>query len=327
MSKPKVFIDGSAGTTGLRIRDWLAGRDDIQLLEIDHAARRDPEARRKLLNEADLAILCLPDDAAVEAVSWIDNARTRVLDASTAHRVANGWVYGLPELTTEQREAIREEPRVANPGCWPTAAVLSLRPLVDAGLVAESAPAVVHGVSGYSGAGRSGIEKWESPENGLQDLPFEAPYALDKKHKHIPEMTKYSGLTHQPHFIPAVGPFKCGMRVEISLHEALLQAGATARDVFDTLHERYAGEKFVSVTAIGEGLEDVPGAVSAYGDKSFDPRGLNDTNRIEIAVLGNPLGHVLLIARLDNLGKGASGAAIQNMNLMLGLPEDHGLPT
>ncbi len=315
---PKIFVDGSYGTTGLRIRDWLAGRDDIEMLTLPEEERRDPNARQSLLGEADLAVLCLPDDVAGEAAGWADEGGTKVIDASTAHRVADGWAYGLPEMDSSQREAIREEMHVSNPGCYPTAVILALRPLIEEGLVPEDAPITVHALSGYSGGGKSLIAKWEEPGSELNDLPFESPYALERTHKHVPEMTHYAGLVHEPQFIPSVGPMITGMRVEVPLHRAVLTGGASADAISKTLTDRYADEKFVQVNSIDDSL--------AYADPAFDPRNANDTNRIDLSVVPNELGHVLLIAQLDNLGKGASGGAIQNMNLMLGLPEDTGLP-
>jgi len=313
----RVFIDGHAGTTGLRIRDWLSGRDDLELLEIDEARRKDPEARRECLAAADIAVLCLPDDAAAEAVA-LARGRTRILDASTAHRVADGWVYGLPELGPDQREAISRAPLVSNPGCWPTAVVLALRPLVDAGLLPAAAPITVHGVSGYTGGGRTKIERWQDPRIGLTALPYEAPYALERRHKHMPEMTRYSALENEPQFVPSVGPFACGMRVEIPLHTTVLRRGASDKAVQETLAERYDGERFVRVRPLQAARLD--------DERSLDPRACNDTNRLELQVIGHESGHVLLVAILDNLGKGAAGAAIQNLNRMLGLDESHGLP-
>jgi N-acetyl-gamma-glutamyl-phosphate reductase len=317
VTRPSVFIDGDVGTTGLRIGSWLETRSDLIRLQIDPALRKDSGARRDLLNRADLVVFCLPDDAAREAAGWIENPATRVLDASSAHRVAAGWVFGLPELEAGQRERIATAGRVSNPGCWPTAAILCLRPLVDAGLLDAAAPVVVRGVSGYSGGGRGMIERWEDPARGLVELRHDAPYALDRVHKHIPEMTRYSGLRHSPQFIPSVGPFRCGMRVEIPLHTALLRPGTDAKLVWETLSGRYAHEAFVKVGPLVEALDG--------DERGFDPCVCNDTNRIELAVYAHPGGHVWLMARLDNLGKGAAGAAIQNLNLMLGLPESRGL--
>jgi N-acetyl-gamma-glutamyl-phosphate reductase len=314
----KVFIDGHAGTTGLRIRDWLAGRDDLDLLEIDEARRKDPDARRECLEAADVAVLCLPDDASAQAAAWLEGGDTRLLDASTAHRVTAGWTYGLPELGADQREAIAAAPRVSNPGCYPSALILALRPLVDAGLVPRATPITVHALSGYTGGGRQKIERWQDPEQGLVALPYEAPYALAARHKHIPEMTAYCRLAHEPQFVPAVGPFACGMRVEVPLHAALLPREASAKSIWETLAERYAEERFVRVRPLLEPRD--------YDELTLDPRACNDTNRIELQVIGHESGHVLLVAILDNLGKGAAGVAIQNLNRMLGLPEETGLP-
>ena len=313
---PRVYIDGHVGTTGLRIRDWLRGRGDLEVLDLPETSRKDPAARRERVEEADAAVLCLPDDAAREAAAWAAASGTRVVDASTAHRVAEGWTYGLPELAPGQRARIRGAERVSNPGCYPTGFVLLVRPLVDAGLLAPEAALSVHALSGYSGGGRALIERWESPGNGLSGLPFEAPYALDRVHKHIPEMARYAGLAREPQFLPAVGPFRCGMRVQVPL-----PAGVPAGDgdgIHEILAERYAGEPFVRVA---------PRPGSADADEwTLDPRACNDANRIDLHVFPHPSGHVLLAAVLDNLGKGASGAAIQNLNLMLGLGEGTGLP-
>lgn len=312
---PQVYIDGHVGTTGLRIREWMAGRRDLDVLTLPEAQRKDDAARRALVAQADVAILCLPDEAAEQAATWAADAGTRVIDTSTAHRVANGWVYGLPELQPGQRDALRHADRVANPGCYPSAFLLLVRPMIDAGALAPDAPLSIHALSGYSGGGRALIEKWENPALGLNSLPHEAPYALDRVHKHVPEMTVHARLEAAPQFIPAVGPFRCGMRVQVPLHAGLLRGhdGGTIRNL---LTERYAGEPFVTVT---------PEAVS-IDEHGLDPRACNDTNRSTLHIVSNPAGHVLLVAILDNLGKGACGAAIQNLNLMLGLPETTGLP-
>jgi N-acetyl-gamma-glutamyl-phosphate reductase len=314
----RVFIDGQAGTTGLRIRDWLADRHDLELVEVAEARRKDATARRDCFASADLAVLCLPDAAAVEAVSWLGDAQTRVLDASTAHRVAADWVYGLPELGDRQRGAIASAERVSNPGCYPSATIVALRPLVDERLIDAGAPITIHALSGYTGGGREKIERWQDPELGLTTLPYEAPYALDARHKHIPEMTLHCGLEREPQFIPAIGPFACGLRVEIPLHAGLLATRSSAKTVWEVLHERYRDERFVDVRPM------LPARSS--DEFTLDPRACNDTNCIDLHVIGHENGHILLVAILDNLGKGAAGVAIQNLNLMLGLPEDRGLP-
>ena len=317
MSSQKVFIDGHVGTTGLRIRDWLSDRPDLELLTVAEESRKDPGARREMIQASDIAVLCLPDEAAREASQWAEGAPVRLLDASTAHRVSEGWTYGLPELTAGQRDAIRTSKRVSNPGCYPSAFLLCLRPLLEAGLLQDDAPVSVHALSGYTGGGRPLVEKWEAPENGLAGLPYEAPYALDSLHKHLPEMHAYSGLSAPPYFVPAVGPFACGMRVEIPLHARWFATNASAHQAAEALADRYAEEAFVRV-------HPVPNSGSLH-DRSFDPQACNDTNRMEIHAVPNPAGHLLLIATLDNLGKGAAGVAVQNLNLMLGCDETTGL--
>ena len=315
---PKVFIDGRTGTTGLRIYEWMAGREDVELLTLPEELRRNPDERRKKILESDVTVLCLPDDAASEVAEWCRGTDTRLIDASTAHRVADDWIYGLPELAPGQREAIGEAKNVANPGCYPSSFLLSIRPLIDAGVLKDDAPISINALSGYSGGGTSMIAKWEDSETGLSDLPYEAPYSLDNRHKHIPEMIKYSGVTVEPQFVPAVGPFRCGMRVQVPLHASMLTSGSTAEDAWEALNERYEDERFVEV---------VNWAGSTKTDeRSFDAQACNDTNRIQIHVVPHPSGHILIIALLDNLGKGACGAAIQNLNLMLGFEEGAGLP-
>jgi N-acetyl-gamma-glutamyl-phosphate reductase len=314
---PRVFIDGHAGTTGLRIHEELSGRRDLEVVTLSEARRKDPAARREALNGAELAVLCLPDEAAREAVEWITNPATRVLDTSTERRIAEGWTYGLPELAPGQREAIARARRVANPGCYATGVILLLRPLVDAGWLPADAPLSVHALSGYTGGGKSMIAKWEDPARDLLSLRFEAPYALDRVHKHVAEMRRFARLAREPQFVPAVGPFRCGMRIEIPLPSAVLAGGATGKRVWETLAERYRGEPFVRVLPVREPLES--------DERGFDPQACNDTNRVDLHMVPHPSGHVLLLAILDNLGKGACGAAIQNLNLMLGLPETAGL--
>jgi N-acetyl-gamma-glutamyl-phosphate reductase len=314
--KPKVYIDGEHGTTGLRIRQWLMGRADIEVVGLPEALRRDAAARRERILTADVSVLCLPDDAAREVASWVKGTKARLIDASTAHRCADGWVYGLPELQREQRSRIAKAQFVANPGCYPTAVILLLRPLVDAGLLREDVSPSVHALSGYSGGGNNLIRRWENPSNKLINLPYEAPYAYMGVHKHVPEMMKYGRLRVEPQFLPAVGPFACGMRVQVALPATSLRPRINAGTIWHALNERYAGEPFVRVLPVPADMNE----------KSFDPRRCNDTNRIELCVVPHSSGHAVLIGILDNLGKGASGAAIQSLNLMLGLPETTGLP-
>ena len=327
MSKPRIFIDGHAGTTGLRIREWLANREDIELWTLAESERKSESARKKAIAEAHLTVLCLPDDAAVEAGLWAKESGARLIDASSSHRVADGWTYGLPELAPGQREAISKAQFVSNPGCYPSGFVALIRPLVDAGAISPGAGLAIHGLSGYSGGGKQLIERWEAPDQGRTGLPYEAPYALDRIHKHMPEMQRYAGLEQPPLFVPAVGAFACGMRVEVPLHRSLLQNGASPDTVWQTLSDRYADEPFIDVAPLWWGKsEQVESGATPFDDFSLDPRSLNDTNRMCLHVLPNPDGHLLLVAILDNLGKGASGAAIQSLNLMLGLGEETGLP-
>lgn len=328
MSLPRIFIDGHAGTTGLRIREWLAGREDCETWTLPEAERKSDSARRAAITEADLTVLCLPDEAAIEAAAWAAETGARVIDASSAHRVAEDWVYGLPELAPGHRERIASAQRISNPGCYPSIFVPLIRPLIDAGLLVSDAPLTIHGLSGYTGGGKSLIERWESPEEGRVGLPYEAPYALERVHKHVPEMHVYSGLSTPPQFVPAVGPFACGMRVQVPIHASLLAPGTSGEAIWRTLMDRYAGEPFVQVAALpGASASASGGSGASIDDFSLDPRALNDTNSVRLHVLPNPAGHVLLAGILDNLGKGASGVAIQSINLMLGLDETAGLPT
>jgi N-acetyl-gamma-glutamyl-phosphate reductase len=317
--RSKLYIDGQAGTTALRIRDWLQGRDDLELVVLSEELRKDPAARQRALREANIVLLCLPDDAAKEAASWLADSKVRILDASTAHRVTDGWVYGLPELMAGQRERIASAKRVANPGCYASAVILLLRPLVDAGLIAPDTGFSIHALSGYSGGGRSMIERWEDPRRRLLELQHEAPYSIGKLHKHIPEIMRYGGLNTEPQFLPAVGPFRCGMRVQIMIPATAMPKSGSGKAMWETLVSRYENEPFVKV----EPLTDP----SEADEFTFDPQAYNDTNRISLRVLPHASGHVLLMARLDNLGKGAAGVAIQCLNLMLGVPERTGLPT
>lgn len=318
MALPKIYIDGQAGTTALRISEYLSKRKDLEILRLPESLRKDESARRDAIQGAKLAILCLPDEAAVQAATWALESSTRIIDASTAHRVSEGWVYGLPEIGTQARESIKNAKFVANPGCYPTSAILLLQPLIAQNILSSNCPLVIHALSGYSGGGRVLIERWERDVADLKSLPYSAPYALDRKHKHIPEMMKYSGLRCEPQFLPRVGPFSQGMRVEIPLHSSWLnQAGrVSSRDVHSVLYERYQNEQFVNVVS-----EDWNG-ISEF---RFDPQACNGTNRVDLHVIPHPSGHVVLVGILDNLGKGAGGAAVQSLNLMLDFDEASGL--
>jgi len=316
--KQKIFIDGQAGTTGLRIRQWIQDRRDIELLTLADSDRRSVTARQQAISLSDLTILCLPDEAAGEAAIWAQDAGTRVLDASTCHRIADDWTYGLPELCGDQRARIVSADRVSNPGCYSSTFILLLRPLMDAGLMPTNVPISIHALSGYSGGGKSMIERWEKPENELANIPYEAPYALERVHKHIPEMQRYTGLTVQPQFLPAVGSFHSGMRVQVPLHESIFYNKPDGEEIWSLLDQRYKGERFVHVAPFA-GFE-------AASEIELDPTQFNGSNQLQIHVYPNPAGHILLVGLLDNLGKGASGVAVQCLNLMLGLPEHEGLP-
>ena len=314
----KLYIDGQAGTTALRVRDWLAGRNDIEVVTLPDDLRKDSDARKQALRGADIVLLCLPDDAARASAAWLADSAVRILDASTAHRVNEDWVFGLPELTAGQRERIARARRVANPGCYASAVILLVRPLIDAGLITADTPLSIHALSGYSGGGRALIERWEDPKRDLLKLPYQAPYSIGKVHKHIPEIMRYTGLHVEPQFLPSVGPFRCGMRVEIMIPAKVLPGSGSARAMWKALTSRYQAEAFVQVEPFTDANE--------ADEFTLDPRAHNDTNCISLRVLPHQSGHVVLVARLDNLGKGAAGVAIQNLNLMLGLPEETGLP-
>lgn len=311
----KVFIDGEAGTTGLQIAERLRQRTDLTVLRIDEARRKDAEARARLLEEADVSILCLPDDAAREAVAMAGD-RCRILDASTAYRVDPDWVYGLPELTPDSRAAIAGADRVSNPGCYPQGFVLLTRPLIDAGVLPRDLPLRLHAVSGYSGGGRALIETYQGFDEQTRERFASRAYGLTLAHKHVPEMQRYSGTSHAPLFAPMVGDYYQGMLVNVPLFTRELTGAPTPEDLHGLLADRYRDEPFVRVLPVG-----APGSL----DGNFlDATALNGTNRIELMVFGHAE-QVLLVARLDNLGKGASGAAVQNLNLMLGVDETTGL--
>ena len=322
MSRPAIYIDGQEGTTGLRIRDLLSGRADLDLRLIPDENRKDLETRRRLLNEADLAILCLPDAAAAEALELLaPGAGTRVIDTSTERRVDPAWVYGLPELSPEQRQAIRTAPRVANCGCYPVGFILAVRPLIEAGLLDAAAPLTVNAVSGYSGGGRRMIEEYrERPGvDGEAGFPL-CLYGLDGDHKHLPEMQRFSLSRQPPLFVPSVDQAFCGMLTSTPIPAAAWRwPGTTAERIFEVWSDRYAGEPFVRPVEPSEAPDHL------RDGRFLDLGGANHTNRLDLFVFGRPDLGLVLVGREDNLGKGASGNAVQCLNLMLGVDETTGL--
>jgi N-acetyl-gamma-glutamyl-phosphate reductase len=311
----KIFIDGEAGTTGLQIRERLAGRRDLEVISIAQDKRKDIEERKRLLNAADVAILCLPDDAAKESVSLIENDSTRVIDASTAHRIATGWTYGFAELDQAQSAKIAAAKRVGNPGCWPQGAIATLRPLVGAGLIPADYPVTVNGISGYTGGGKSMITDYEAAGEDANEF---MPYGLGFKHKHLPELKTYAKLDSLPLFTPVVGNFAQGMITMVPLQLSMAATIPTGKQLHAAIADYFA--------AIPDSFVEVAPFVEAERLPELNPEVYNNTNRMKLHVFANDeRAQAVLIAVYDNLGKGASGAAVQNLNLMLGVKADTSL--
>ncbi len=311
-----IFIDGEVGTTGLQIRERLENRSDITFLRLAEDRRKDPAARKDMLNRADVVILCLPDDAARDAVAMIENQSVRVIDASTAHRVADGWVYGMPEYEAGHAEIIAAAKRVSNPGCYAITAISILHPLVASGLLPAGYPVTINAISGYSGGGKQMIADFEDPENGqYAKTPFQV-YGLGLAHKHVPEIKAWSGLEHPPLFVPSVGRFRQGMIVQVPLQLWSLDGNPTAARVHAALADHYAGQRFVKVLPLSE----------TAAMAGLEPEGLNGGNELHLHVFANDAtGQAVVMGVIDNLGKGASGQAVQNLNLMIGAAPDTGL--
>ncbi len=318
----KVFVDGQEGTTGLQIHERLQGRSDLEILSIDPALRKDIAERKKLLNAADIVFLCLPDSAAIESVALIENDHTCVIDASTAHRTNPDWVYGLAEVKPEQRELIKNSKRIANPGCYATGFVLAVAPLVQAGVVKTDSDFVCHAITGYSGGGKKLIALYEETEHLTRDAGssprMNAPraYGLGLQHKHLPEMTLVSGIKKEPHFNPVVGPYYKGMAVNVPILPGQLTSDISAQELQEVMEKHYAGQEFVKVLP----YEENPALDGGFLDATV----CNDSNRADVHVFGQK-GHLQVTVILDNLGKGASGAAVQNMNIVMGIDENTGL--
>ncbi len=312
----KIFIDGAAGTTGLEIRERLSRRPEIELASLSDSARKDARARAAALNEADVVVLCLPDAAAREAVTLISNPKLRVIDPSTAHRVTKGWVYGFPELEIKRREELRHAMRVTNPGCYATGFLAIVRPLLRAGIIPPDWPVVCNAVSGYSGGGRAMIAEFEAKGSPDYTQTVFRSYGLNLEHKHVEEMQVHAGLVHRPLFSPGVGRFYRGMLVEIPLQLWSLEGSPTSATIHAALADSYKGEKLVQVASLAE----------AAAKKTLDAEELKDTDRLKLYVFGNDTRRqVHVVAALDNLGKGAAGAAVQNLNVMMGWREGEGL--
>jgi len=315
----QIFIDGREGTTGLQIQEQLQARPELELCELPADLRKDPAARKKLINQVDFVITCLPDAAARESLSMIESPRTRLIDPSSAHRVSPDFVYGFPELNGGQRERIAKASRVSVPGCHATGFVAALAPLVAGGLVPKDYPSVAHSLSGYSGGGKKLIATYETASpNEREHLRGPRPYALGLRHKHLPEMQHVVGLDSAPFFEPVVGDFYKGMLVSVPLFSRLLPKKLAPKDVHEVLSAHYQAERFVVVQPLA--------SEALLEDGYLSPSACNDTNRLELFVFGHEQ-QILIVARLDNLGKGASGAAVQNLNLMLGVDEASGLAT
>ncbi len=312
----RVFIDGEVGTTGLQIRQRLAARTDLVVASLPEDRRKDPAARAEMINSVDAVILCLPDEASREAVSMVQNNHVQIIDASTAFRTAPGWTYGFPEMSAVQRQAVATSRRVSNPGCFPTGFIALVRPLIEAGLVPADWPVTVSAVSGYSGGGKPMIAEFEDETSDSYTSVAYRIYATGLEHKHVPEMQIHTGLTGRPLFSPSVGRYAQGMIVEVPLQLWAMPTLPQVSQLHEVLSLAYAGSRFVEVASLAE----------AASIKTLNPEGLNGTNRLKLFVFGNEAaGQARLVALLDNLGKGASGAAVQNLNLMLGLDEGEGL--